>query len=63
METLNYQTLVHKTKEELYRELLTQVDTLQSPFEHLEEDDEYRILENVEQIVYVLRNCDYEGKK
>ena len=63
MNELNSRTLVYKTKKELYRILLDEVDGLSSPFNELSEDEEYMTLSNIEQIIYTLRNCDYEGKE
>lgn len=63
MNELNSRTLVYKTKKELCKELLLQADSLDTPFQELSEDEEYLALQNIEQIIYTLRHCDYEGKE
>ena len=56
---INTQTLIYKTKEEL-------IEILQNCVECIDSDDEdmvYLALEDMEQVVYVLRNCEYKGRK
>lgn len=56
---LNTSTLVYKTKDEL-------AHLLRVCAEEIEEEDQdlvYGALQDAEQIIYVLKNCDYEGKK
>ena len=63
MDALNTLQLVHKTKQELFTLLNETTASLADPFMPEDEDYEYQALENIEQIVYTLRNCDYEGRQ
>lgn len=61
--SINTQTLVYKTKDELYYLLYQLIDDLKlNDLDGYDENIEYSTLEDIEQVVYVLRNCDYEGK-
>ena len=62
MHNLNNTTLVYKTKNQLIDLLAEQVEAIQEAQYSKDEDTEYTALENIEQVIYVLRNCEYEGK-
>jgi len=62
MHNLNNTTLVYKTKNQLIDLLAEQVEAIQEAQYSKDEDTEYIALENIEQVIYVLRNCEYEGK-
>lgn len=55
---LNQLTLVSKTKEELLAIIEDEASVAYNGG-----DDLHIALENIEQVVYVLKNCDYEGKE
>lgn len=62
MHNLNNTTLAYKTKNQLIDLLAEQVEAIQEAQYSKDEDTEYIALENIEQVIYVLRNCEYEGK-
>lgn len=61
MPNLNTSMLVYKTKEELLQLIEDELGFVRD--EPQDEDVLYYALENIEQVVYVLKNCDYEGKE
>lgn len=56
MNALNVNTLVYKTKEELLELMQEQLELAVSP----DEDELYQALQNMEQVIYVLKNCEYK---
>lgn len=59
MSNYNQQTLVYKTKEELLQLIEDELGFVRD--EPNDEDVMHYALENIEQVIYVLKNCDYEG--
>ena len=58
---INSQTLPHKTEAELLNMLLVEGKMVKEAFLDNDEDLKYQALENIEQIIYALRNYELEA--
>ena len=56
---LSVQALANKNKNQLLEMIKEAVEFA----EFGSEDEEYQAFEQIESVVYVLRNCEYEGKE
>lgn len=57
----NQLALVRNTKEELLQKIEDELGFIRDEPEN--EDILHYALENIEQVIYVLKNCNYEGSK
>lgn len=53
---MNYRNLAYKSEQELLQLLVEQAEEAKSTMY----DEQYQALENLEQIIYTLRNCEIE---
>ena len=58
---INSQTLPYKTEAELLNMLLVEGKMVKEAFLDNDEDLKYQALENIEQIIYALRNYELEA--